>query len=127
MIQLIIYAIISVAAYRFAYSFFYERKDRYTTEGEIQVFTMAYAICWPLTLPLHALWGLATIGRPTPPSVRAAEYAAEIEQSKKNLFRFDVTLADLEHENGLEPTNPPKGWVPKDHRNRYYAVDAKFR
>lgn len=126
-IILIAYILIGVFAYRFAYPHFRERTDHYTTDGEIQFFSIVYGLLWPLLGACHALWALATIGRPRTATEKREEREAAIAHQEREIFRLQVHRADLEHENGYTPTDPPEGWVPKNHSSRYYVVDYRLR
>lgn len=126
MLQFIIYLVVAIATFRIGWYLFYDTKDSYTTDGEFQLFWLACAVFWPIALPILFIWFLATIGRPKSRGQKAAEYREKLEQTKKDLFAFQVQMADLEHENGFTPTDPPEGWVPKGHARRYYNVEYKL-
>ena len=126
MLQFIIYVAVAIVTFRTGWRLYYDQKDDYTSDGEFQMFWLLIAIFWPLGIPIVFVWWLATIGRPKSPGQRAAEYEARTAAAKKDLFAFQVKLADLEHENGYKPADPPPGWVPKGHSSRYYNVEYKL-
>lgn len=127
MLQFIIYLVVAIATFRTGWYLFYDNKDSYTSDGEFQLFWLLCALLWPIAIPILLIWFLATIGRPKTPAVKRSEQEAAIAANKKELFRLQVHRADLEHENGYTPTDPPHGWVPKGDQRRYYNVDYKLQ
>lgn len=113
MIELIIYLVLAVATFKGGYILFYDGKDSYTTDNEFLFFWICAALLWPPTLAGLALWRIFALLRPTTPGEKRREREAALQAAEKDLLRRQVEHADLEHENGYKPIDPPADWVPK--------------
>lgn len=127
MIEFLIYLAVVIATYRFAYSRTYDTymEDWYNTEGDFRLGIATYSLLWFISIPLTIIWKAFGLLSPKSPGQKAKDLADQIIAEKREIFRLRVHRADLEHENGLEPSDPPDGWVPKGDRWRHH-LDAKL-
>lgn len=122
MIQFLIYLVAAIATYRFTYPRVYDSymEGSYNTEGEFRIGIAVYSLLWFLSIPLTLVWQGLGLLSPKSPGQKAQERRERIEAEKREIFRLRVERADLEHESGFDPIDPPEGWVPKGDRWRHH-------